>query len=216
MPSWLNWPQSWITIRPEFRSSPLFPGPGCVEMGVSEEGALWEGGEERGTFQSRCSWLCKESCSQRTSAGSQTIHSFGKRQTKQSLSPVHKCKRLVLSVSAGLQRTENVTGVKVNLCLGFNEGKQFFFFNNRSSVLKPPSCPPHSVPLPLHLLHFWLLGTDVARDISWQWQTAESSPATQLCKCQPLPMVHARLERPPSPSSPTFVGPPVLLPHRSQ
>lgn len=196
----------------EFRNSPLFPGSGCVEVGLSEEGALWEGGEERGTFWSRCSWLWEESCSQRTSAGSQTIHSFGKWQTKQSLSPVHKCKRLVLSVCAGLQRTENVTGVKVNHCLGFNEGKQFL--NNRSSVLKPPSCPPHSVPLPLHLLHFWLLGTDVARDISWQWQTAKSSPAMQICKCQPLPSGACPLSKTPfslqphSPQLPSFTSTP--------
>lgn len=63
----------------------LFPGPGYVEVGLSEEGALGEGGEEKGTLRSRCSWLQEESCSNQSSAVSQTIHSFGGRQTKHSL-----------------------------------------------------------------------------------------------------------------------------------
>ena len=63
----------------------LFPGPGCVEVGLSEEGGLWEGGEGKGTFRSRCSWLRKESRSNQSSAVLQTIHSFGERQTKHSL-----------------------------------------------------------------------------------------------------------------------------------
>lgn len=74
---WLSWPMLGEDL-PELRNRPLFPGPGGAEVGLSQEGALWEGGEERGPFRSRCSWLWKESRSQRTSAGSQTIRSFGK------------------------------------------------------------------------------------------------------------------------------------------
>lgn len=97
----LNWRQGSVkTCRVQEYS--LFPGPGCVEVGLSEEGALWDGGEVKGTFRSGCSRLRKESRSNQSSAVLQTIRSFGGRETKQSLRPVHKCKRLALSVCAGL------------------------------------------------------------------------------------------------------------------
>lgn len=80
----LNWHRvSAKTCRVQEYSQ--FPGPGSAEVGFSEEGALGEGGEERGTCRSRCSWLQKESCSNQSSAVLQTIHSFGEGQTKHSL-----------------------------------------------------------------------------------------------------------------------------------
>lgn len=81
----LNWHRGSAKTR-RVQEYSLFPGPGSAEVGLSEEEALGEGGEERGTRRSRCSWLGKESCSNQGSAVSQTIHSFGERQTKHSLS----------------------------------------------------------------------------------------------------------------------------------
>ena len=71
---------------------------------------------------------------------------------------------------------------------------------------------------PCTCFHFWLLGTDVHRDISWQWQTAKSSPAMQLCKCQPF--IHwcmpAERQVSLSPSNLDPISPPVFLPNDSK
>lgn len=109
--------------------------------------------------------------------------------------------------------------VKVRHCLGFNEGNQFLTTEVLllKSPLPAPPFPNTPFLCPCTCFHFWLLGTDVHRDISWQWRTAKSSPATPLCKCQPF--IHwcmpAERKVSLSPSDPNPLSPPALLPNDS-
>lgn len=108
--------------------------------------------------------------------------------------------------------------VKVRHCLGFNEGNQFL--TTEVLLLNSPLPPPPNIQFlcPCTCFHFWLLGTDVHRDISWQWRNAKSSPAMQLCKCQPF--IHwcmpAERQVSLSPSNPDPLSPPIFLANDSK
>lgn len=83
---------------------PLFPGPACVEVGLSEEGVLWEG-RGKGHFEEqmlRLPVLGRKAAVLRVRQSHRQSAALERdKQNTETLSPVLKCRRPALSVCAG-------------------------------------------------------------------------------------------------------------------